>query len=111
MTYTDIAFIPVVTDRLEDYVKMAKAMGELWIEHGALACKECILEEDAVGRTQSIVKMANAMPTETVIISQITYQSKEHRNEVKPKVMSDPRVKEICGGSMPFDFKKMASHS
>ena len=40
--------------------------------------------------------------------SYIVFKSREHRDEVNAKVMSDPRIKESCAeSSMPFDSNRM----
>jgi uncharacterized protein YbaA (DUF1428 family) len=45
---------------------------------------------------------------ETVIFSYIVFESRQHRDEVNAKVMSDPRLSDMMDPkSMPFDGKRM----
>lgn len=121
MTYVDGYIVPVPEDRLEDYKKIASGAGALWIEHGALSYKECVLEDaepempedcPADMRPALFKDLMGTKDGETVIFAFVTYKSREHRDEVNAKVMSDPRMEEACGsdmdGGMPFDCARMA---
>lgn len=118
MTYVDGFVLPVPEGRLEDYRKMAQVAGEVWMEHGALAFKECRLEDavpdmpddapkDMIPAT--FTQMAGLKEGETVMFSFIIFKSRAHRDEVNAKVMADPRLKESCDpNNMPFDCRRMS---
>lgn len=116
MTYVDGFVLPVPEDKLDAYREMADSAGKIWIEHGALLYKECVLDdaepeipEDAPEACKLTLfrDLAGAKGGETVIFAFITYKSREHRDEVNAKVMADPRMK--CDeNNMPFDPARMA---
>lgn len=117
MTYVDGFVLPVPEDKIDAYREMAESAGKIWMEHGALQYKECVLEdarqeipEDAPA-TCTITpfgELAGTKDGETVIFAFIVYKSREHRDEVNKKVMADPRMKEACDeNSMPFDPSRM----
>ena len=108
MSYIDGYILPIPENNLEAYREIAQKAGEIWMEHGALAYKECAGEdlypEWASG---SFPKSAGAESGETVIFAFIIFKSREHRDEVNAKVHQDPRLQ--CGDmdNMPFDCKRM----
>lgn len=107
MSYVDGYVLPIPEKSLETYREMAQKAGEIWMEHGALAYKECVGEdlypEWASG---SFPKGAGAEGGETVIFAFITFKSREHRDEVNAKVHQDPRLQ--CDmENLPFDCKRM----
>jgi uncharacterized protein YbaA (DUF1428 family) len=106
--YVDGFLLPLAKDKLEQYKKMAKAAGEVWKEHGALEYFECIADELEHEEMVSFKQSAGASEEETVILSWIIYESKEHRDKVNAAVMDDPRIKEMMEKDPPFDSKRMA---
>ena len=115
MTYVDGFVLPVPEDKREAYQKMASDAGKIWMEHGALSYKECWLEDGApeMPEGMSITRFADLAGTkkgEGVVFAFIIYNSREHRDEVNAKVMSDPRMQNNdCGDpfKMPFDVARM----
>ncbi|MBM3618603.1 MAG: DUF1428 domain-containing protein [Alphaproteobacteria bacterium] len=110
MTYVDGFVLAVPKDRIEDYREMADFAGKIWMEHGALSFMENVIE-DAAGNDMcnTFPAMFGTKDDELTVFSYITYESREHRDEVNAKVMSDPRMEDACGGKdMPFDPKRMA---
>jgi uncharacterized protein YbaA (DUF1428 family) len=115
MTYVDGFVIPVPEGQIEAYREMAQTAGEIWIEHGALIYKECVLEDGEPTMPDDAPEgckitpfrdLAGAKEGETVIFAFITYKSRQHRDEVNGKVMADPRLK--CDeNNMPFDPSRM----
>ncbi len=108
MSYVDGFVLPVPEGKLEEYRKMAETAGVVWKEHGALAYKECLLEDVTENDfSTTFPAMAGVKAGETVIFAFIVYNSRAHRDEVNAKVMVDPRIK--CDPeNMPFDCKRMA---
>lgn len=117
MTYVDGFVLPVPEGKLEAYRGMAEKAGKIWIEHGALSYKECVLEdaepempEDAPEKCKitPFRDLARAKDGETVIFAFIIYTSRAHRDEVNKKVMANPRMEEACDeNNMPFDPSRM----
>ena len=110
MTYVDGFVLPVPSGNIEKYREMAGKAGKVWMEHGALAYKECVIEDSSANDMCATFPAAfGTKDGETVVFAFITYKSREHRDEVNAKVMADPRIAEACGGDdMPFDTKRMA---
>ena len=68
MSYVDGFVLPVPENRLEDYRVMAQQAGEVWMEHCALAYKECVGEDlNSEFANSSFPKIAGAQTGETVI--------------------------------------------
>ncbi len=118
MSYVDGFVLAVPKSKMDAYRDMAQKAGKIWMEHGALMYKECVLEDalpkapEGAPDTFKIIPfqtLANVKDDETVVFSFITYQSRAHRDEVNKKVMADPRMQDVCGGGdMPFDPARMA---
>ncbi|YCM46217.1 DUF1428 domain-containing protein [Verrucomicrobiaceae bacterium 227] len=107
-TYTDGFVVPVPKDRIEDYRKCAEAAGQVWLDHGALEYREWIVEDTDAGDMRNFPQIAGISEQETVVLSWITFKSREHRDEVNAKAMTDERLANICGDNPPFDMKRMA---
>ena len=109
MSYVDGFLLPLAEDKMEEYRVMAEKAGEIWMEHGALSYKECLIDDDRQKELVSFNFAAGVKPGEVAVLAYILFESREHRDVVNAKVMSDPRLKDICGsGNMPFDIKRMA---
>ncbi len=107
MNYVDGFVIPLPADRIEEYRRQAEAAGRIWMQHGALAFRECIADDTPDEGLTSFPELARAEAGETVVFSYIVFRSREHRDEVNAKVMADPRLKELID-NLPFDAKRMA---
>jgi uncharacterized protein YbaA (DUF1428 family) len=109
MNYLDGFVLPLRTDKIEEYRQQAEAAGKIWMEHGALAFRECIAEDTKAEGLVTFPELARTAEGETVVFSYIVFRSREHRDEVNAKVMADPRIKGLCDPeNPPFDFKRMA---
>ena len=120
MTYVDGYILQVAKDKLDEYKEMAEQAGTIWMEHGALGFKECVIEDgdpempeppEGMPDFQMVkfVDMAGAKDNETVLFSFIIFKSREHRDEVNAKVMNDTRMQDACKpDDMPFDPSRMA---
>lgn len=107
MPYVDGFLLPLPVDKVEAYRQMAESAGKLWIEHGALAFRECLGDDLNPQAMTPFPKVIDAQNDETVIFSYIVFKDRQHRDEVNAKVMADPRLNESgCEGI--FDFKRMA---
>jgi uncharacterized protein YbaA (DUF1428 family) len=107
--YIDGFVIPIATENIPAYQEMAAQAAAVWKEHGALEYVEAVGDDLAVEQQVPFPRMAGAHTGETVILSYIVYQSREHRDAVNAKVMADPRIQAMCNPEdAPFDFKRMA---
>ena len=93
--YVDGFVMPLPKSNLDRYREIATTAGGLWVEHGALAYKECLADDVQVGELTSFPRSVKLEDDETVIFAWITYESREHRDEVNAKVMSDERMKAL----------------
>ena len=108
MAYVDGFLLTVATEKLEAYRKMSTDACAIWMEHGALDYKECVIDDDHIEGVRPFAEAADAKEGETVVFSFIVYASREHRDEVNKKVMADPRLAETCTDQKLFDCKRMA---
>lgn len=113
--YVDGFVLVVPKDKREEYKKMAEDGRDTWMKCGALSYFECrgddlVPQEMGGEKARSFVDMAGASADEEVWFSFITFESKEHRNEVNAKVMVEmgEKAEEYKDFVMPFDMKRMA---
>ncbi|HVL47091.1 MAG TPA: DUF1428 domain-containing protein [Candidatus Thermoplasmatota archaeon] len=106
--YVDIAFIPIAKKNVLAYKKMAKRAARVWRDHGALRYRECVGEDltpDMGGMPmRAYAALAGLGRSETLVIAQITFRSRAHRDRVNAKVMADPRMGKIMGGKPIYDM-------
>ena len=108
MSYVDGFVLPVPTENLAAYRKMAKLAGKVWREYGALDYKECIADDVKPGKHTSFPQSVKLKAGETVVFSYIVYKSKADRNRINKKVMADPRLAAMMDPKkLPFDGKRM----
>jgi uncharacterized protein YbaA (DUF1428 family) len=108
MSYVDGFVIPVPKDKLDDYKKIARKAGKVWMEHGALAYTECVGDDVPVGKRTSFPQSVKLKEGEVVIFSWIIYKSRRERDRINKLVMADPRLKDLMNPkAMPFDGKRM----
>ena len=90
--YVDGFLVPVLKDRIDDYKAIARKMGNIWIEHGALSVVEAMADDVPDGTHTSFPMAVKLTPDEVVVFSWITYRDRAHRDAVNAKVMADPRA-------------------
>lgn len=111
--YVDGFVLVVPKKRVAEYRKMATEASKIWMKHGALSYRECMID-DAKPQfvTFTFPKMSKAKPSDTVWFSYIEFKSKAHRNQVNKKVMKEMDEKYADDqknmNDMPFDMKRMA---
>jgi uncharacterized protein YbaA (DUF1428 family) len=106
--YVDGFVLPIPKRNVAAYRRIARKMGKIWREHGALEYTECIADDVKPGKWTSFPQSVKLKPDEVVWFSWITYKSRKHRDSVNAKVMKDPRVANGMDPSkMPFDGKRM----
>jgi uncharacterized protein YbaA (DUF1428 family) len=110
MPYVDGFVIPIPRKNLAAYRRIAAKAGKVWREHGALEYRECVGEDlTPKGVVMNFRKLAKAKPSETVVLSWITYTSRKDRDRVNAKVLKDPRLAAMMNPKdSPFDKKRMA---
>lgn len=105
--YIDGFVLPIPKDKVNEYKKIAKKAGKIWLKHGALAYVESMGDDVKPGKTTSFPQSVKLKANEIVFFSWIVYKSKAHRTQVLKKVMADPWVANMGPDMMPFDMKRM----
>ena len=109
MAYIDGFVVPVPKRKLDAYKKMARRVGRIWKEYGAIEYIECVADDVKWGKRTSFpraVKMKR--PSETVIFAYVVWKSRADRDRIQKKCATDPRVADLVAGrDLPFDGKRM----
>jgi uncharacterized protein YbaA (DUF1428 family) len=106
--YVDGFVLPVPRDRMDDYRKMARKAGKVWLEHGALAFCENVADDVKPGKWTSFPQAVKLKEGEVVVFSWIVYKSRKDRARINAKVMADPRLAAMMDlKNLPFDSKRM----
>jgi uncharacterized protein YbaA (DUF1428 family) len=107
MRYVVGFVIPVPKKNLQAYRRIAKKMGKIWMEHGALEYVECVADDVKPGKLTSFPQSVKLKPDEVVVFSYVAYKSRAERNRISKKVFSDPRLASLMDPkAMPFDAKR-----
>lgn len=109
MTYVDGYVLAVPEKNIDRYREMAEQAADIWIKHGALDYKECVGDDlEDKGFCATFPATFKPKEGETIIFAFITYESRQHRDEVNDRVHNDPNLGEGCDPeNMPFDCKRM----
>ncbi|MDB6164805.1 MAG: hypothetical protein JWL98_2237 [Xanthomonadaceae bacterium] len=108
MAYVDGFVVPVPTDQLAAYKRMATKAGKVWREHGALEYHECVADDVKPGKRTSFPQSVKLKPDEVVVFSWIVYKSRRDRDRINKLVMADPRLADMMDTkNLPFDAKRM----
>ena len=106
--YVDGFVMPLPKANVDRYREVASTAGALWKEHGALEYTECIAEDVKPGELTSFPQSVKLEDDETVVFAWISYESREHRDEVNAKVMDDDRMKALMDPAGDIaDYKRM----
>ena len=108
MSYVDGFVIPVPKDKLDDYKKMARKAGKVWMSHGALAYTECVGDDVPLGKRTSFPQSVKLKEGEVVVFAWIIFKSRRDRDRINKLVMADPRLASMMDPKkLPFDGKRM----
>lgn len=108
MSYVDGFVVPVPEHSLIAYRRMARKMGKIWREYGALAYTECVADDVKPGKRTSFPQAVKLKAGEVVVFSWIVYKSRRDRDRINRQAMADPRLTAIMDPkSLPFDGKRM----
>ena len=109
MAYIDGFVVPVPRRNLDKYKKMARTMGKIWRDHGALSYTETMADDVKVGKLTSFPQAVKLQPGEVVWLSFVAYKNRQHRDRVNKNAMNDPRVGKMMANpkDMPCDMKRI----
>ena len=106
--YVDGFVVAVPKNKVDEYRRISRKAGKIWMEHGALQYVEAIGEDiPPKAKVTSFPLSVKAKRSETVVFAWITYKSRAHRDKVNAKVMEDERLSMMDENAMPFDMKRM----
>lgn len=105
--YVDGFVVPVPKKNVEAYRLLARKMGKIWREYGALEYREWVAEDAKPGKLTSFPQSVMLKRNETVIFAWIVFKSRAHRDRVNAAVMKDPRLGGMDPKDMPFDPARM----
>lgn len=106
MNYIDGYVVPVPTENLDAYRKLALAMAALFKQHGALNVVECWGDDVPDGKLTSFPLAVQRRPDEAVVFSWVVWPSKQVRDDGMKQVMAHPSM-QSGSGTMPFDGQRM----
>ena len=105
--YSDVYILPIKTENVADYKKIAMKAGKIFIKHGALKYREYVASDlDAKG-VIPFPKNLKLNEGETVIFAAVEFKSESHRNSVMKRIMQDPDLMPPKDKPMPFDYRRM----
>ena len=108
MAYIDGFVVPVPKRNLAKYRQIARRMGKVWRDHGALAYTETIADDVKPGKLTSFPRAVKLKPGEVVWLSFARFRNRAHRDRVNKNAMNDHRVAKIMAAKdMPFDMKRI----
>ncbi len=106
MAYVDGFVLPVKRALIADYEALARAAGEIWMDHGAIGFTETVADDVPEGKVTSFPMAVKLEADEVVVFSFIVFRSREERDAINAKVMADPRMPQDMK-VMPFDMERM----
>lgn len=106
MAYVDGFVAAVPAGNKDAYLANAADAAVLFHEFGATRVVECWGDDVPEGRVTDFYRAVQAKEGEVIVFAWVEYPSKEVRDAVGQKMMTDPRTKSVSE-SMPFDAKLM----
>lgn len=106
--YIDGYVTPVKKARIDEYRRLARKAGKLYIEYGALEYVECVGDDVKKGKVTSFPQALQLKRGEVAMFSYIVFSSRAQRDRINKKVMADPRLADMHDlDNMPFDGRRM----
>jgi uncharacterized protein YbaA (DUF1428 family) len=104
--YADVYLLPIAEDKVDEYKKIAKKAGKVFIKHGALKYREYVLSDPKADGVIPFPKSLKLKPGETLVYAAVEFKSEAHRNATMKKIFADPEL-DPGDKPMPFDFRRM----
>ncbi|MGS2720210.1 DUF1428 domain-containing protein [Paraglaciecola aestuariivivens] len=90
--YIDGFVFPIAQKHLDEYWRLAKAVAEVWKEHGAIDYFEYVSDDMQLDGTRSFIDAVVPKPDEVIIFGWVVFESREARDLANKKVASDIRM-------------------
>jgi len=105
--YADVYALPIPRRNLSGYRRLARRVGRIFREHGALEYREFLGDDlDAKGLVP-FPRKVKLKRGEILIFAVVGFRSKSHRDRVNERVVSDPRIGRLTPDPPLFDAKRM----
>jgi uncharacterized protein YbaA (DUF1428 family) len=104
--YADVYLLPIAEDKVDQYKKIAKMAGKVFMKHGALKYREYVMSDPKAEGLIPFPKALKLKPGETVIYAAVEFKSEAHRNSARKRIMADSEM-DPGDKPMPFDFRRM----
>lgn len=107
--YIDGFVLPVPSDHLNEYRRLAETVAEIWKEHGALDYREYVGDDLKLEGTRSFTDVIAATEADVIVFGWVVFESREARDLANIKVAADPKMADLVASSNSgFDAKRMA---
>ena len=108
MAYVDGFVLPIPKRSRQAYLRIARKMGKICREYGALEYRESIGDDVKPGKHTSFPQAVKLKKNEVVWFSYIVYKNRKHRDRVFAGAMKDKRMTALMDPKkFPFDGKRM----
>lgn len=104
--YINSFIVAVPKKSLKTYCQIAKKTAKIWLKHGALEYTECSGDDIPKGQITSFPRSVKMKPSETMTLTFVTFRSRNQRDLVMDRVMSDPEMQKLWE-AMPVDGMRM----
>lgn len=125
MVIADITVVPVPTVSKAAYLKFSKRMADVYRDHGAISVVDFWQSSDSadqadfhaggasyeLGELESFADLAGASAGESVVVSVITWPSREARDRGTAAATQDARVLETLDEEPVFDGGRVVGDS
>lgn len=105
--YVDGFVVAVPKKNIDEYKKVARTMGKMWLELGALEVRESIADDVPFGKITSFPRAVERKNSEVVVFSWIIHKSRAQRDKTNALAMKDPRVLKMMKEDPIFDSARM----
>ena len=106
--YVDGFIVAVPANKVEDYRKLSRKAGKIWMEYGAVQYTECVAHDVKPGKSTSFPQAVKLKEGEVVVFSYIVFRNRRDRDRINKLVMADPRLEAMMDPkNLPFDGKRM----
>ena len=93
--YIDGFVLPIPRNQLKAYRAVVEKVAQIWKEHGALEYFEYVGDDLEIEGLRSFTAAAAARTDEAIIFGWVVFDSRESRDLVNQRVISDPRMTEL----------------
>lgn len=107
MAYVYSFVLPVPTDRLDQYLRLAKTFGEGVKKAGAISYFEARADDAADGPHSSFRGALKAKEGEVVILGVALWKDKAAAEKGMTEALDNEAFKALMPGDMPFDMERM----